>query len=232
LGCSKSHCVFCNRWKKRCPRLFVCERDECQIFTRILLLTLNLKIKKKVDAIRSSFVLAIVVRTWRILKSIYWLYSVYYFKKGKKAIEAKEKLRQKCRQKMSVPELVHPILWFFSQRRSGRPSKIDNDEMKALMQANKHSMVRLATALKVSVGSVYDHLKSSFIKKLNVWVPHELKEIWLIAWASAINSSNEENDLFLKRMITGNEKWIVYNNVSRKRSWNRQGETTSKEQND
>jgi len=61
--------------------------------------------------------------------------------------------------------------------RSGRPSKIDNDEMKALMQANKHSMVRLATALKVSVGSVHDHLKLSFVKKLNVWVSHELKEI-------------------------------------------------------
>jgi len=29
-------------------------------------LTLNLKTKKKVDAIRSSFVLAIVVRTWRM----------------------------------------------------------------------------------------------------------------------------------------------------------------------
>jgi len=62
--------------------------------------------------------------------------------------------------------------------RSGRPSKID-DEMKALVQANKHSMIReLATALKVSVGSVHDHLKSlGFVKKLDVWIPHELKEI-------------------------------------------------------
>jgi len=51
--------------------------------------------------------------------------------------------------------------------------------MKALVQANKHSMIReLATALKVSVGSVHDHLKSlGFVKKLDVWIPHELKEI-------------------------------------------------------
>jgi len=35
--------------------------------------------------------------------------------------------------------------------RSGRPSKIEDDEMKALVQANEHSTVRkLATALKVS----------------------------------------------------------------------------------
>ena len=28
-----------------------------------------------------------------------------------------------------------------------------------------------------------------------------------------------ENDLFLKRLITGNEKWAVYNNIKRKRLW-------------
>jgi len=52
--------------------------------------------------------------------------------------------------------------------RSGRPSKIDDDEMKALVQANKHSTVwELATVLKVSVGSVRGHLKSlGFVKKL------------------------------------------------------------------
>lgn len=41
----------------------------------------------------------------------------------------------------------------------------------------------------------------------------------------------EENDPFLKRMITGDEKWIVYNNVGRKRSWSRRDDspqTTSK----
>jgi len=41
----------------------------------------------------------------------------------------------------------------------------------------------------------------------------------------------EENDPFLKRMITGDEKWIVYNNVSRKRSWSRRevGEAPEKQ---
>ena len=40
-----------------------------------------------------------------------------------------------------------------------------------------------------------------------------------------------EFDPFLKRIITGDENWIVYNNVSRKRSWSKHGEpaqTTSK----
>ncbi|XP_012064523.1 PREDICTED: histone-lysine N-methyltransferase SETMAR-like [Atta cephalotes] len=38
----------------------------------------------------------------------------------------------------------------------------------------------------------------------------------------------EENDPFLKRMITS-EKWIVYNNVSRKRNWNRRGEALERQ---
>ena len=83
---------------------FICIRawHECQMFTRILLLTFNLKTKKKVDAIRSSFVLAIMVRTWRILKSIFARFCLLLQKreesnwsKGKVA----SSLRQKCRQK-------------------------------------------------------------------------------------------------------------------------------------
>ena len=38
-------------------------------------------------------------------------------------------------------------------------------------------------------------------------------------------------DLFLKRIITGGEKWIVYNDVNRKRSWSKHDEpaqTTTK----
>ncbi|GFU62276.1 histone-lysine N-methyltransferase SETMAR [Trichonephila clavipes] len=33
-----------------------------------------------------------------------------------------------------------------------------------------------------------------------------------------------EIDLFLKRMVTGDEKWITYDNIVRKRSWSKRGE--------
>jgi len=102
--------------------------------------------------------------------------------------------------------------------RSGRPSKIDDNEMKALVQTNKHSILRkLATALKVSIGSVHGHLKSlRFVKKLDVWVPHGLTEIHLTNRVCDQLIKREEN--VLEVMITGDEKWILYNNVSRKRS--------------
>ena len=31
-------------------------------------------------------------------------------------------------------------------------------------------------------------------------------------------------DQFLKRMVTGDEKWVTYDNVKRKRSWSKSGE--------
>jgi len=73
----------------------------------------------------------------------------------------------------------------------------------------------------VSVGSVHGHLKSlGFVKKFDIWVPHELKEIHLTNRMNVCDQliKREENDPFLKRMITGDKKWIVYNNVNQKRS--------------
>jgi len=166
---------------------------------------------------------------------------LYYFKKGKKATEAREELRQVYGRNVIKKRQCQN--WFarfrggdFSVKdahRSGRPSEIDDDKIKALVQANKHSTVReLATALKVSIGSVHGHLKSlGFVKKLDVWVPHELKEIHLTKRMNVCDqlTKREENDPFLKRMITGDEKWIVYNNVSRKRSWSRRDEAPERQ---
>ena len=33
---------------------------------------------------------------------------------------------------------------------------------------------------------------------------------------------------FLKRLITGDENWIKYENVKRKRAWSKRGEVTKK----
>lgn len=96
-----------------------------------------------------------------------------YFKKGKKATEAWEELSQVYGR--NVIEKRHCQNWFArfcggdfpvkDAHRSDRPSEFDDDKIKALVQANRHSTVlELATTLKVS----------------DVWVLHELKEIHLI----------------------------------------------------
>jgi len=80
--------------------------------------------------------------------------------------------------------------------------------MKALVQANKYSTVReIVTALKVSVGSVHDHLKSlGFVKKLDVWVPHELKEIHLMNHMNVCGQHQMRRKRFVLEVIMGDEK--------------------------
>ena len=55
---------------------------------------------------------------------------------------------------------------------------------------------------------------------------HKLKEIDLVQRITICDPllKSEENYSFLKRIITGDEKWIIYNRVKRKRSWSRKEE--------
>ena len=53
-----------------------------------------------------------------------------------------------------------------------------------------------------------------------------MKEIHLIKRINAYDLYLKRNefDPFLKRLITGDEKWIVYNNVVQKLSWSKRDE--------
>ena len=42
--------------------------------------------------------------------------------------------------------------------------------------------------------------------------------------ACDLHLKRNEFDPFLKRIISGDEKWIVYNNVVQKRSWSKRDE--------
>ncbi|EZA47399.1 Histone-lysine N-methyltransferase SETMAR, partial [Ooceraea biroi] len=103
--------------------------------------------------------------------------------------------------------------------RSGRPIEIDDDKIKALIDSNRRLTTReIAENLNISKSSVENHSKRlGYISKLDISVPHELKEIHLTKRIDICDSllKPEENDPFLKRMITGDEKSIVYNNVKR-----------------
>ena len=70
-----------------------------------------------------------------------------------------------------------------------------------------------------------DFWRNNYLNKLDIWVPHKLNEIQLTKRISIcdILLKLNETDPFLKRIITGDEKW-VYDNVVRKRSWNKRDE--------
>ena len=66
--------------------------------------------------------------------------------------------------------------------------------------------------------TVINHLKKiGFKKKLNVRVPHDFTQKNIFARMDACESLLNRNkiDPFLKRMVTGDKKWVTYDNVKR-----------------
>jgi histone-lysine N-methyltransferase SETMAR len=77
----------------------------------------------------------------------------------------------------------------------------------------------IARSLKTDISTVFRHLKRlRFFSKLDMWVPHSLTE-WnkldrVFAAISLLLS--HEKEPFLNRIVTSDEKWIIYNNVRSK----------------
>ena len=83
-------------------------------------------------------------------------------------------------------------------------------------------MREIANILKISKSSVENHLHQlGDVHRFDVWVPHKLREKNLLDHISTCDSllKHNENVPFLKQIVTGDEKWLLYNNVERKRSW-------------
>ena len=73
-------------------------------------------------------------------------------------------------------------------------------------------MREIEETLKVPKSTIDRHIKRlGLIKKLDIWIPHELKEVHLTKRINAcdLHLKRNEFDPFLKRIITGDEKWIV-----------------------
>ena len=112
--------------------------------------------------------------------------------------------------------------------RSRRPTEIDDDKIKAMIENNQRRMTREITEkLNISHTCVERHLKQlGYVNKLDIWVPHKLNKIQLtklISIGDPMPKCNE-TDLYLKRIIRVDEKLVVYDNVVRKRSWSKRDE--------
>ncbi|GFW10219.1 histone-lysine N-methyltransferase SETMAR [Trichonephila clavipes] len=139
-------------------------------------------------------------------------------KKGKNAVQARKKLTDVYGE--GVLTVRQCQNWFAKFRsgnfvvedtpRSGRPVEADKDTIKALVNANRRITTRkIGLRLNLSNSTVYDHLKGlGLSSKLDVWVPHVLTERNLCRRIDVCDSllKRHENDPFLKRIITGDEK--------------------------
>lgn len=112
--------------------------------------------------------------------------------------------------------------------RSGRPVVESVDKIMEIIELDRHASSRsIALELNIDHKTVLNHLKKAgFTKKLDVWVPHELTQKNLMYRISICESLLNRNkiDPFLKRIVTGDEKWVTYENVRRQKSWSKANE--------
>ncbi|GFW09530.1 histone-lysine N-methyltransferase SETMAR [Trichonephila clavipes] len=112
--------------------------------------------------------------------------------------------------------------------RTGRPVVENVDKITEIIDADLHVSSRsIVQGLKIDHKTVLSHLrKVEFKKKLHVWVPHQLTQKNMMDRISICEALAKRNEIapFLKRMVTGDEKWVAYYNIVRKRSWFKCGE--------
>ena len=155
---------------------------------------------------------------------------LFYFCKGKNATQTRKKICVVYGEDTVSDRMCQKwFAKFYSGEmniedapRSGWPVTADVDQITALIDSDRQITVReIAARLNIGKSTVSEHLnKLQIIKKLDIWVPHDLTEknrIDRISISDLLYKCNEY-DPFLKRIITGDEKWIIYNNIERKRS--------------
>ena len=156
---------------------------------------------------------------------------LFCFKLGEKAAEAHRKLCQafgedvmserSCREwfarfksgDMDVEDKPH----------TGRPTVFDEEQLKAIIETDPKLTTReLADMLDTHYSTVDRHLNSlGKVSKLGQWVPHELTDFDKNRRITACGQllSYRRTHGWLETLVTGDEKWVCYLNIKRKRQW-------------
>ena len=115
--------------------------------------------------------------------------SLYDFREGKNSVQARKKLYDVYGEKSLRERQCQN--WFARVRsgdfdlkdapRSGCPTEVDDDKLKAMIENNRRSTTReIAENLDISDICVEKYLKQlGYVNKLVIWVPHKLNEIQL-----------------------------------------------------
>ncbi|GFY35903.1 histone-lysine N-methyltransferase SETMAR [Trichonephila clavipes] len=95
--------------------------------------------------------------------------------------------------------------------RTGRPNIENVDKITEIIEVDRHVSSRsIAQELKINYKTVLNHLRKVGFKKKLLVTPTKMMD--RISICGTLAKRNEIGP-FLKRMVTGNEKWITYNNI-------------------
>lgn len=112
--------------------------------------------------------------------------------------------------------------------RPGQPTKVNDMELEALVdQDPTATQEELAKSLDVSRTTISRRLKSiGMIQKQGNWLPYELKsrDVERRKFICELLLQRHQRKNFLHRILTGDEKWVRFDNPKRRKSWCRPGE--------
>ncbi len=117
------------------------------------------------------------------------------------------------------------------QPRCGQPRKFEDAELEALLNEDSmQTQQEVAAQLGVTQAAISTHLhQMGKIQKLVRWVPHVLTEHSLGQRMNTCLSllARQQKKNFLWKIVTGNEKYIFYDNPKCKKSWVDPGQTST-----
>jgi histone-lysine N-methyltransferase SETMAR len=106
---------------------------------------------------------------------------------------------------------------------TGRPIELDEEALRAVIEDDPRQSTReLATKFNCSNFTIDLHLHAiGKTNKHGVWVPHELTPQCKFQRSAICASllSRQDSEPFLDRIVTGDEKWVLYVNQENKNQW-------------
>jgi len=106
------------------------------------------------------------------------------------------------------------------KKRENRPRKVEDCQLQALL--NEDDTQSLAEQLGVSQAAISMRIHAmGKVQKIGKWVPRELNDRQMERRQNTcqILLVRQKRKSFLHRIVTGNEKWIYFQNPKRKKSW-------------